>query len=85
MHAMIEHFSELVPTWLLIELDWFATIQSAPYVFLCSDIVPIGRIRWVPDTKMSSYDNFVWARFDATHTSNTTLHPRSVGPPLTLP
>lgn len=82
MHALIEHLSELAPTWLLIELDWFATIQSAPYMELCTDIVPIGRIRWMPGTKMTSYDNYVWARFDTNDAIHgplsTVFHPRAV-------
>ena len=71
---MIVHFAALVPTWLLIDYDWFATVQSAPYVAACTDLVHARRVRWISGTKMHGYDNFVWARFDACHTAGPFMH-----------
>jgi hypothetical protein len=65
MHALIAHFLTLAPTWLLLELDWFATAQSAPYATFCTDVVHIGRVKWIPDSRTQGFDNYVWARFDA--------------------
>ena len=48
MHALIAHFQRIAPTWLLLELDWAATKQAIPYLTNCSDIVTIGRLRWIP-------------------------------------
>ena len=77
MHALISHLSTLAPTWLLLELDWFATVQSIPYVKLCGDIVPIGRIKWMPDSPSVGFDNYVWASFSLYNTV-TRFHPREV-------
>jgi len=71
MHAMIDHFSTIAPTWLLIEFDWTATQQAQPFMPLCSHIVIVGRLRWMPGTKNKGKENFAWCRFDATHTGDT--------------
>jgi hypothetical protein len=39
MHRLITHFQRIAPTWLLIDYDWAATKQAAPYMPNCSDIV----------------------------------------------
>ena len=32
MHALIEHFARILPTWLLLETDWASTKQAAPFM-----------------------------------------------------
>ena len=64
MHALISHFQAIAPAWLLMEQDWCATKQAVPYLGSCTDIVSIGRLRWIEGTKMSSMENFAWYRFD---------------------
>jgi hypothetical protein len=58
MHALIEHFSRILPTWLLLESDWAYTKQAGPFMPCCSDIVSVGRLRWIAGTTMSSKENF---------------------------
>jgi hypothetical protein len=77
MHALIAHFARISPAWLLMELDWSATRQAIPFMPMCSDIVAIGRVRWIAGTKMSSYENFAWYRFDEAHRGSTYFHARS--------
>ncbi|WP_206530065.1 hypothetical protein [Nordella sp. HKS 07] len=74
MHALISHFEKIAPTWLLLEYDWTATKQARPFMRRCSNIVVIGRLRWIPGTKYSGKDNFAWCRFDASHDSGPILH-----------
>jgi hypothetical protein len=69
MHRLIEHFQRIAPTWLLIDSDWAYTELAAPFLLHCSDIVAIGRVKWIDGTKHSSMDNFAWYRFDARHSS----------------
>ena len=38
MHRLIAHFQKIAPTWLLIDYDWSATQQAAPFMPHCSDI-----------------------------------------------
>src|SRR5262245_62115035 len=47
MHRLIVHLQRIAPTWLLLELDWSSTKQAAPFLPACSDIVAIGRVKWI--------------------------------------
>lgn len=76
MHAMIEHFQKIAPTWLLIDLDWVANLQAVPYLPRCSDIVIIGRIKWFKNTPATGKENYGWYRFDAKHRGATRIHNR---------
>ena len=50
--------SRFVPAWFLIYSDWLFTRQSAQLMRdRCTDIVPIGRLKWIPDTKSVGFDN----------------------------
>jgi len=80
MHALIDHFQRIAPTWLLLELDWAATKQAVPYLISCSDIVPIGRFRWIAGRKHTGKENFGWFRFDARHVSGPVFHPYRSAP-----
>ena len=74
MHALIEHFTRILPTWLLIESDWACTKQAGPFLPTCTDIVSIGRLRWIEGTSMSGKQNFAWYRFDAGHVAGPIFH-----------
>lgn len=88
MHALISHFQKIAPTWLLIDQDWACTKQAIPYLGSCTDIITIGRFRWIPGTSDSGKDNFAWYHFDARHSAGPVFHPfRSaalVSPPSRL-
>jgi len=56
-----------VPTWLLIDYDWAATKQAAPFVPHCSDIVILPRLKWIEDSKDTGKHNHAWYRFDIRH------------------
>ena len=80
MHALIEHFTRILPTWLLLESDWAYTKQAAPFIPSCTDIVSIGRLRWIEGTKMSSMENFAWYCFDSRHLAGPIFHARGSEP-----
>jgi hypothetical protein len=67
LHPMILHFSKHKPTWLLFDGDWAFNKQSGPYLDQCSDIVAVGRLRWIEGTTQTGKDNSAWYRFDARH------------------
>lgn len=77
LHPMIEHFSDLRPTWLLFDADWIHTIQSSELVSnrLCK-IVSIGRVKWIEDSAGSGKDNAAWYLFDKSKTGPTQFHGR---------
>ena len=64
LHPMIAHFSAMKPTWLLFDADWMHTKQSAEYMQWCRKIVSVGRVKWIPDSKMTGKDNCAWYLFD---------------------
>ena len=80
MHALIAHFARLRPTWLLIDYDWSATEQARPFLPSCSDIVVVGRLRWIAGTTMSGKSDYAWYRFDHRHSAGTILHARGSVP-----
>ena len=69
MHALIMHFACILPTWLLLETDWASTKQAKPFMPFCSDMVSVGRLRWIEGTTMTGKQNFAWYRFDALHST----------------
>lgn len=71
LHPMIEHFCALKPTWLLFDADWMHTKQSVRFMPWLVKIVSVGRVKWIPDSKMTGKDNFAWYLFDSRHTGVT--------------
>lgn len=68
LHPLIEHFSNQKPTWLLFDADWMHTKQSSVFMDRCKMIVSVGRVKWIPDSKMQGKDNCAWYLFDNTQT-----------------
>jgi hypothetical protein len=79
MHAMILHFQRIAPTWLLLDSDWASTRQATPFLPCCSDIVAIGRVKWIEGSKHTGKDNAGWYRFDARHKAGPVFHGRNHG------
>ncbi len=63
LHRMINHFSDLAPTWLLFDADWLFTKQATPYLDRMVASVAIGRMKWIEGTNMAGKDNCQWALF----------------------
>lgn len=64
LHPLIAHLSSIAPAWLLIDADWSHTRQSGPYMEYCRKIVSVGRVKWIPGSKMTGKDNAAWYLFD---------------------
>lgn len=89
LHAMIDHFSKILPTWLLFDAAWMHTeqdmiarkhgVKTAPQLLEhCHKIVSVGRLIWIPGTTMAGKDDVCWYLFD----QNT---PRSTVDPIFAP
>lgn len=63
LHPLIEHLSDQAPTWLLFDADWMHTKQALPYLGRLVKIVSVGRVKWIPDSKMTGKDNCCWYLF----------------------
>jgi hypothetical protein len=70
LHPMINHFRTLRPTWLLFDSDWAYTKQSKEYMKNCEMIVAVGRVKWIPDSKMTGKDNCSWYLFSNEYKNN---------------
>lgn len=77
LHPLIENLSDQAPTWLLFDADWMHTKQAIPYLKWCKKIVSVGRVKWIPDSKMTGKDNCCWYLFDANHTGETAFYGRN--------
>ena len=85
LHPMIKHFIRCASfAWLLFDADWAHTKQSRPLIPHCSLILPIGRVKWIADSRDTGKDNAAWYRFDLNHIEGPTLLPfrcdSAVGP-----
>jgi hypothetical protein len=76
LHPLIIHLSDLAPTWLLFDADWIHTQQSAPYMNRLRKIVSVGRVKWIPGSKMTGKDNCAWHLFDKPSSQPTQFHGR---------
>lgn len=65
LHPLILHLSAQAPTWLLFDADWVHTVQSIRYMPFLHLIVPVGRVKWIPDSKFTGKDNCCWHLFDS--------------------
>jgi hypothetical protein len=75
MHPLIWHFMRTSPiTWLLFDSDWCHTKQATGLLAHCTDIVSVGRQKWMPDSKHSGKDNASWHRFDIDHLTGPHFH-----------
>ena len=63
------------------------TRQAAPFLPHCSDIVAIGRVKWIEGSKHTGKDNHAWYRFDARHSGGPVFHRTRPerGDPFTAP
>jgi hypothetical protein len=66
LHPIILNLSRQLPTWLLFDADWMHTKQSAAFMPFLRRIVSVGRVKWIPDSKMTGKDNCCWYLFDQT-------------------
>lgn len=78
LHALIGHFSDLAPAWLLFDADWMHTKQAALSLTRCSHIVSVGRVRWIRDSANTGKDNCAWYRFHHAHQGPTRFYGREL-------
>jgi len=65
LHSLIAHLVSLTdgPVWLLFDADWMHTKQATELLRGCRTIVSVGRVKWIPDSKMTGKDNAAWYEF----------------------
>lgn len=82
MHPLITHLVSFgLPVWLLIDADWMHTKQASKFLYdFCTQIISIGRVRWMPGTAMDGFDNACWYEFrrEGSNPFNIEFIPREV-------
>jgi hypothetical protein len=76
LKPMLDLFPTLKPTWLLLPFGYAANKRMAPYMKICKKVQPIGRVKWIEDSKQSSTDDFAWYLFDSDFVGTTKLYAR---------
>jgi hypothetical protein len=76
LHPLIVHLSDQAPTWLLFDADWIHTRQAMPFLARLRRIVSVGRVKWIPESKMTGKDNCAWHLFDEPSNQPATFYGR---------
>lgn len=74
--SIIKHLTGIAPTWALLPWDFAANGYFRTLIAQCSDIVPVGRVKWIPGSASAGVDNCAWYRFDAQNRHPATVRPR---------
>ena len=78
LHPLIESLTYYGGrAWLLFDADWVHTRQSVPYLPRLRKIVSVGRVKWIPDSKMTGKDNCAWHYFTAPSDEPTQFYGRT--------
>lgn len=75
LHGIIDHLKHIAPTWLLVDADWLFTKQAARHIPDATDIVPIGRLKWIAGSPHAGKDNCCWVRFKGGHYAGPRFYP----------
>jgi hypothetical protein len=78
MHPIIVNLSDQADTWILLEWDWLATLQSGPFGARMRKIIPFGRLKWVPGTEHLGKQNHAWVLFSRPVLEPTIFIPRQM-------
>src|SRR4029453_15036741 len=46
LHELIGAFRRSPETWVLVDSEWMHNVSSAPYLYSCSHIISVGRLKW---------------------------------------
>lgn len=74
---LIPIFTHLAPTWLLLPHDFSANLRSGPFMEHCHKIQPIGRVKWIENSKHMGMENSSWYQFRAQRADRgSAMYPR---------
>ena len=78
LHPLIERLTEQGGrAWLLFDADWMHTKQAIPYLPRLRKVVSVGRVKWIPDSKMTGKDNCAWHYFTQPSDEPTVFYGRA--------
>ena len=63
LEPLLTRWIALKPTLVLLPADFMHNRRSQKFMRHCKWIMPIGRVKWIEDSKMSGKDNYCWYLF----------------------
>lgn len=79
LHKAIEHFAPIIQTWMLLDANWIFTAQATPLINkYLTDVITIGRMKWIENSTMSGKDDACWMRFSIDKKGPTRFYPRLI-------
>lgn len=79
--GLIRHLSAILPTWFLLSADFMHNTYAPEVMDYCPEVVAVGRVKWIPDTKHDGVDNAAWYHFDKSRAGSPTFfYPRNPSP-----
>lgn len=76
LNRVIMHLSDLKPTWLLLDGNFMFNLKSEHAMDRCSDIVPVGRLKWIDNSPHTGKENCAWFKFDKNYKGEAKVHTR---------
>jgi hypothetical protein len=75
---IINHLSNILPTWLLLNGNFAFNKRSSDSMAICTDIVTVGRLKWIKGSQHSATEDSCWFLFDQKRSDGRgpTIHPR---------
>lgn len=73
LNRIIMHLSDIAPTWLLLDGNFLFNKKSQEAMERCRYVLPIGRVKWIADSKYTGKENVGWYLFDKNSYCNTQL------------
>ena len=68
LHALIANVSDQATFWALLQHDWLANAGSGVLASRVRTVIPVGRLKLIPNSRHSGMDNVAWVKF--THPSD---------------
>jgi hypothetical protein len=75
---VIANLSAQLPTWLLLNADLMHNVRAAVAMAHCSDVVSVGRVKWIEGSANTGMENAAWFRFQH-RACPTVFHHRQAG------
>jgi hypothetical protein len=63
-NRIIANLSDQRPLWALLYGDWLFTLHATPCLPRLQAVAVIGRVKWVPNSPHSGFENSCWCLFD---------------------
>lgn len=78
LNTIIQTLCSVRPTWVLLNANYLFNIRSSALLKQATDVVVVGRVKWIEGSKHSSTEDSAWFKFDPqTATGNGPIvHPR---------